>query len=312
MPLETPRWGVVLFAARETPDAMRQTIAAAQLAVAEQTTIDVLVNGNASLATAVVALLAAPKAAPANGRLRVWSIPHGDKANAWNQYVHHIWAAEELVFFVDGYARVQPDALQLLGNAVMGSDFALGGSGVPTVGWSADVLRANMLKNGGMHGNLCCVKGTALASMKQRGIRLPVGLYRTDSLMETWLVYDLDPIANKWDDARVLVHGRATWGMDEGRVWHPSSVLAHWRRKLRQAQGNLEMRAFKDFFVTRPQLPERLPATSRALVANWMVQCPGDARASLRGHPLRQWAWHRLQQQPDAQPQNLLPTLVWE
>jgi hypothetical protein len=73
--------------------------------------------------------------------LRIWSIPLGDKANAWNQYIHHLWAGQELVFFIDGYVRLNSDAIELLGGAVQSDPQALGGSGVPTVGRSARALR---------------------------------------------------------------------------------------------------------------------------------------------------------------------------
>jgi len=101
-------------------------------------------------------------------RLKVWSIHYGDKANAWNQYFHTIWSGEQLAFFTDGYVRLRPDALRLLGNAVMSKESVLGGSGVPSVGRTAKKLTAHMISAGGFHGNFCCVKGCVIYEFKLR------------------------------------------------------------------------------------------------------------------------------------------------
>ena len=240
-------WSLAIFAARETPRVLMRSIAAVLKAAPAGLTIDVLANGNPTLANALKKALSQRLTRPDEVTLRLWHIPHGDKVNAWNQYCHQIWQGQALTFFVDGYARPLPDSLHLLGDAVMGSALAQGGSGVPTVGHSAPVLRANVLKNGGIHGNLCCIKGSFMARIKQRGIRLPVGLYRTDSMMGAMMTYD-GPATHDWNDARLLVHSDATWDMDDLVWWRPSSTFIYWSRRLRQARGDLEMEAFKDFF----------------------------------------------------------------
>ncbi|MBV5298719.1 MAG: hypothetical protein JZU64_11480 [Rhodoferax sp.] len=304
-------WSLAMFVARETPSVLMRSVAAVLAATRPRMTIEILTNGNTALAQTIAGGLIQGLQIPAAVNLRLWHIPYGDKANAWNQFLHHIWQDQPLAFFVDGYARPRPDALRVLGDAVMGSHCANAGSGVPTIGFSATALRTHMLKNGGFHGNLCCVTGDSIARIKQRGIRLPVGLYRTDSLMETILAYDLDPAINEWDDARVVVHGAASWDTDKLVWWHRSSLLVYWSRQLRQAQGNLEKQAFKDFFDKRQLVPELLPANCREMIEDWMLRCPRLAQATLRGHPLRQRALQRLLQEPNPLPQSLLPTLIW-
>jgi len=312
MQAESARWGVVLFAAREAPGVLIRSIEAARVAAVGRTTIDVMVNGNASLVTSVVALLQSPGVPQVNGCLRMWSIPHGDKANAWNQYLHHIWRGEEIAFFVDGYVQLQPDALGLLGKAVLDGPGVLGGSGVPTQGRSAKALRANMLVNGGFHGNLCCIQGDVIQRLKDRGIKLPVGLYRTDSLMGAFLAYNLDPGTDPWADERIAVHPDASWRVDAQPVWHVSALRSHWKRMLRQARGVLELAAFREHAAVRRLPPERLPDTASAMVSAWVRDCPQDARQALGWHPLRWWALRQLRRESAGLgAANVTPTLVW-
>jgi hypothetical protein len=58
----------------------------------------------------MVALLDTDAFAGRNGSLRIWSITVGDKAFAWNEYLHRIWPASAMTFFIDGYAEVRSDA----------------------------------------------------------------------------------------------------------------------------------------------------------------------------------------------------------
>jgi hypothetical protein len=98
-------WAVVVFAARETVEVLLQSVQAACLA--GQGPIDVLVNGNPDFASELAehfALAGAPQ-------VNIWSIAQGDKANAWDQYIHAIWAGQPLAFFIDGYVRLSPDSV---------------------------------------------------------------------------------------------------------------------------------------------------------------------------------------------------------
>lgn len=306
-----PCWSIVIFAAREAPDVLFQSVDAAIRASPPGTTIEVIVNGNRHLLDQVVARYVMAGQNAESFALRFWFIPFGDKANAWNQYIHTIWADQELVFFVDGYAQVKPDAISLLGNSVMSQDFVLGGTGVPTVGRSAAALRANLLKNGGIHGNLCCVKGRVMSRMRARGIRLPVGLYRTDSLVETFLVYDLNPEKNEWDDRRVYVHPDATWAISVPHGWRVSNMQTRWNRLLRQALGDIEKGAFRELFAIRKIELPLAHDSSLAMVEAWVHECPKAAKKLIRFHPLRRLALQKLRQFRPQAPDQLKPQLVW-
>ena len=250
---------VAIFASRESAEVLRATVAAATVASERasvgkpgcRSVIDVLINGNPALAEAVAQHASArvldTTTAPL---LRIWRVAVADKAHTWNQYVETIWPASRLAFFVDGYVRLWPGAIQHLGSRVDASATALGGSGVPTAGRSAAAAARAMLRDGGLQGNFFCLTRDVLVEMRRLNFRLPLGLYRGDSLIGAALAYRLNPAMNRWDlKSTVVVEPEASWDLQVPRIWRPSDWRARWRRMDRQAGGTLENLAVRDHLL---------------------------------------------------------------
>lgn len=288
------QWSIAIFSSRETPNVLASAIgAAAQAASDSVSLIDVVVNGNEGLA-----IQASDRVK--NGHLaewphvRVWHAIAGDKANAWNQYLHRIWPGSAVAFFVDGYAGVRRDAFRLLSDGLERDPHTLAAAAVPTEGRSASRLRTTMMREGGIHGNLYAVRGETLALLRERGFRLPLGIYRTDPTLGAALAFGLDPASHEWDLRRILVHPDATWTiLSEGRKRLPS-LRGMWARTMRQAQGVLENAAVRDLFAIRKCRPESLPRTSYELVKSWMVANPDDSSGVLHSNWLSSLAWRKL------------------
>lgn len=294
-----PHWSVAIFAAREPAPTLAACIRAALAAgKSENTVIDVLVNGNRALAeqTAQSADFGIP--AGGNASVRTWFIPVGDKAHAWNEYVHRLWEGGT-AYFIDGYAEVRANALALLAAGLRDAPDALGATGVPTSGRSAEALRRLMLKEGGIHGNLFAIREPVMAAIRQRAFRLPLGLYRTDSLIGAALVYRLDPGQNNWDMTRMFVHPEATWDVRQTATWKPKDLWGQYKRKLRQAQGVLENRAVRQHLAVEKRSPEALPVTVSELVEKWIANCPEEARSIFLKQPLTMYAARKLRQPRD-------------
>ena len=122
------KWSVAIFSSREDPSTFIGTVDASVVAAAraDQAFIDVVVNGNRALAEEAGCVLM-PFARHSRGRVRcpVWHVELGDKAHAWNEYVHRIWPDAEIAYFVDGYAQVFPDAFELINNGLQSTPKAL-------------------------------------------------------------------------------------------------------------------------------------------------------------------------------------------
>lgn len=263
-----------------------RTLKAAKIAAAGSAAIDVLVNGNNQLALALANHLDSSELAHEAFPIRVWDIAVGDKANAWNQYIHQIWAGESIAFFIDGYVRLNPNSIRLLGEAIDNQAEVLGGTGVPNGGLVTNALHTSPTPENGFHGNFCCIKGTALEQIRRRKIFLPFGLYRVDSLMGALLTLGLDPVSNVWVGSRIHVHPEASWQTDTRRWWRMSDLRAQVKRIFRQSRGVLENLAIRDHLRTRKQPPELMLPTASEVILDWIQRCPAQANSVLRYNPL--------------------------
>jgi hypothetical protein len=271
MEVRLSSWSVAIIAARESIVVLSRCINAALAACSERNAVvDVVVNGNPGLAQEAASQAAAGGFACGTSTLRIWSTPAGDKAHAWNQYVHDIWPGSDIAFFVDGYAEVRRNAFAILEQKLALTPDALGATGVPSSGRSAARQRELMLREGGFHGNMHALSGQALQTLRKKGIRLPLGLYRTDSLIGAALLFRLAPENDKWDTRRVVVVGEATWDVANLSALTLKNIIAQAKRKLRQAQGDLENRAVREHLSIQHLPLEQLPSTVHELVNRWV------------------------------------------
>lgn len=289
-------WKLVVFAYRESLAMLIRTLNAAQVSAREIIGIDVVINGNTPLALALKNHLDNPDFVHEAVPVRVWDIAVGDKANAWNQYIHQIWAGESIAFFIDGYVQLNPNSIKLLGEAIADKAGVMGGTGVPNDGQVRNPPHTHSTPESGFHGNFCCIKGTALEEMRSRKISLPFGLYRVDSLMGALLTLGLDPVSNVWVGSRIYVHPEASWQTDPKHWWRMSDIRAQIKRILRQSRGMLENLAIRDHLRIRKQQPELMLQNADELILEWVQRCPSQVNKVLRFNPLARRALSDIKQ----------------
>ena len=304
-------WAVAIIAARETLDTLARTIRAAEEASAgKDAIIDVLVNGNPDLAREAGAWVRA--SARGSASVRVWFIARGDKAHAWNEYVHRIWPAGRTAFFLDGYAQPKPDGLTRLEASLAQDANVLGATGVPSSGRSAPSLRERMVRDGGFHGNMHAISADAMMQLCVAGVRLPLGLYRTDSLIGAILLFRLDPSSHQWDRRRIVVNPEATWNISETTGLSLKNAVGQFKRRLRQAQGDLENRAVRDHLSVRRAPVNAMPKTARELVLAWIDANPGEAKHLYMRNPFRLYAANKQRAPQDWTAADRAPEMVCE
>lgn len=280
------RCAVSIYASRETPALLEQTVMCALRSAAEMNAVvDVLVNGNSSLAHELASSAALLAVIPESVRLRIWLISLGDKAFTWNEYVHRIAPQAAFSVFVDGYARVGQGAFASLEKTLASRPSALAATGVPRHGLSARRLAEQMRREGGLHGNLYALGSPAMAQLQLLNFRLPLGLYRTDSTLGAALAFGLGLHEREWRPReRIALDENAAWEVNTLR-WYRMADLRTWmRRRRRQAQGALENAAVHQRYA-KDRLPlESLPETTAALIAQWAESAPGESAPLLKRH----------------------------
>lgn len=298
-----PQWAVAIFAARESAATLADVVCAVLAACAGHSArIDVLVNGNPDLARELAQQFTQqPFNVGAEALVCIWFFELGDKAQTWNAYVHHLYRGAERTFFIDGYAKPASNALNELALALDKDDHALAATGVPSCGRSAASLLKTMRHSGGIHGNLFTLTRRTMDEIRQRRFRLPMGLYRTDSLIGAVINFGFNPASNDWDPSRIRVQPTATWQFKPLQWWRPGDLNTHLKRKRRQAQGDLENLAVRDHLACRRQAPEILPKTVSELVLQWwhgenkpkwyqILRHPEWLLASQRFRKVRDWS----------------------
>ncbi|WP_288378446.1 hypothetical protein [uncultured Massilia sp.] len=306
--LVNTNWAVAIIASRESIDTLVSTVRASLAATPHSGLIDILVNGNADLAKDIAEWIATNVSA--RPHIRVWLFCQADKAHTWNEYVHRIWQSGRTAFILDGYARPRPNGLRQLAESLVRHPNAFGATGVPSSGRSAPALRALMLEKGGFHGNMHAIPAHAMAGLRAAGFRLPLGLYRTDSMISTVLMFGLDPTTQHWQSGRVVVNSDATWDVPGQSALTLQNVLSQLKRRLRQAQGDLENSAARFYFAVCRLPINQLPPTSRELVLNWIAAHPEQARRLYLKNPL---CWHaalKMRRRQDWSAAKRLPTLL--
>lgn len=303
-------WSIAIFAARETLPDLLLTLEAALSAVSKPAVIDLLINGNETLAIAVSEHLASNSSGNGMSTVRVWSITLGDKAHAWNQYVHSIWPCGKVTFFMDGYVQPDRNALKLLDASLLASSQALGATGVPRIGRSAQYLRKVMIQQGGIHGNLFCLSQETIRRIRNVGFKLPLGIYRTDATLAAALMFNLDPAHNEWDSTRIQVQPDASWSTRKRDWWRFSDLKDQAKRIMRQTQGTLENRAVRQHMAISRRSPAELPDTVAELVFDWIKNNPLDAHEVAKGNMFYKYTLKKLGHSRNWQAADIPPQLM--
>ena len=171
---DRPRWSVAVFAHNEAAH-IRRSLEAIARAVDDPRDIDVWVLANGCSDTTADQVRVC---APLVRNLWLAEIAIGDKANAWNVYVHdvlsHARAKEiETHVFTDGDVTLERDAIEALAAALREVPTADGAGGMPATGRDKSGWRRRMVANGMLAGNLYALHGRVIEAVRASAIRLP-------------------------------------------------------------------------------------------------------------------------------------------
>lgn len=168
----------------------------------------------------------------------------GDKANAWNTYVHdHAPRAAQHVF-IDGDCRAEPGAIAALVDALAADPGANAAAAVPCAGRGAKRARARMQADRALAGNLYALRGEFVERVRQRGLRIPVGTVGEDSVVGLFAKIDLDS-SGRWRDDRVVVSDRAGFAFTPLRPWSAADLRVLVGRLRRYSLRQIQIQALR-------------------------------------------------------------------
>ena len=168
--------------------------------------VHILVNGSTDSTLFTARTLAA-----ADRRIRVHELPVGDKANAWNDYVHRIAPLGAAHVFLDGDIAASAGALTALQEALEGSPGAYAAAALPASGRSRRQWARTLLVNRHLSGNLYALSADAVAAFREKRLRLPFGAKGEDGLIAYLLLTDLQGGEDDSHDYRIVIAKDATF-----------------------------------------------------------------------------------------------------
>lgn len=256
----TNTWSVAVFAHNEAATiaaTLGSILTAGEGSVAIE--VVVLANGCADRTALIVRELAV--SAP---NLHVVEIALGDKANAWNHYVHEVsaslpFSAAQMHVFVDGDVHLAPGALPALAAALAQEPSANAAGGLPVSGRDRVAWRARMIANGMLAGGLYALRASFVDRIRRREIRIPQGLIGEDWLVSFLAKSDLKLLPPDASPAAPVV-----FALDAGFSFRSLSPLriadgkTYLRRLWRYALRGVQFDMLYPLLVNQP--PEALPA----------------------------------------------------
>jgi glycosyltransferase involved in cell wall biosynthesis len=287
-PVRGCEWSVTVIARNEAANLPGSLESIAGACAGRDVLVSILVNGSRD-DTAGQAVEAARKLGL---KAIVYAIQYPDKSNAWNQFIHALRPSAERYFFVDAHVRIAPDSLTRLCAFLDRNPGVNAVSGSPIGSRSSAAWRNNLLKHGGITGNLHLLSNGLIDRITEQGFFLPTGLYRGDGLLNSFAAHDGDALNNPWKPSLAVALPDAnfyplTW------KWRSREMLRHWERRIRQGQGRLENEAVKWTIYSRNY--SGLPALVSALIHDWIAH--DERRApSIQRDPFAYLAWRRLSQ----------------
>lgn len=189
--------------------------------------------------------------AAGRGDLRLFSLRPGDKAGAWNEYVHTIRADADVHFFVDGHIRPGPRSMAHLAEALAANGTANAAGALPESGRHREAWRGQMLRNRTLAGGLYALSRRFIERIRRLDLRLPVGFLGDDTLVSYLAREDFGEPPPADQSARVIVEERAEFAFHPLSPFRPGDWRTHLRRRFRQA-----LKAYQ-YTLLMPRLAER-------------------------------------------------------
>jgi glycosyltransferase involved in cell wall biosynthesis len=194
-----------------------------------------------------------------------------DKANAWNVYVHELITPErareiEIYFFMDADVTLERDALALLASSLEEVPTAKAAGGMPATGRNRASWRARMVRNGTLAGNLYALRAGFVDTVRERRVRVPMGLVFEDSLVSWLVATQFGRTRTVGSNPHSIFCAKAEFSFPSLSLLRPADYRLYLRRKWRYTRGGLELQMLLN--VLRAQGLAAMPAHVHDLYAN--------------------------------------------
>jgi hypothetical protein len=260
-----PSWSLAVFAHNESGRIGAALQSIVQAAAGMDVEVWVLANGCTDATSDEVRACATVLS-----DLWLAEIDVADKANAWNLYVHELISPDrageiETYFFMDGDVMLERDALALLSSSLDDVPTAKAAGGMPATGRDRAGWRARMVRNGTLAGNLYALRASFVRTVREKKVRVPVGLVFEDSLLSWLVATQFGQTRTVGRDPQCIFCANAEFSFRSLSVLRPADYPFYMRRKWRYTCGGLQLEMLVN--VLRAQGLAAMPAHVHDLYA---------------------------------------------
>jgi hypothetical protein len=266
--------------------------------------ITLIVNGSSDDSAALALDAAKRHGVP----IAVYTIAHGDKANAINRFFHELREPARCYFFIDAYAKIGAGSMAVMESLLAMNPDAVAATGVASNGRTMVRDTERTLTEGSrLHGQLHALRADFVDRLVTRRLHLPVGLYYGDGLVGSMALHNLDPLHNDWEQRRITHSPEATYEIPMLSLLRPRDLKRQFQRKVRQMRGRLENLAIRSIVYEHGY--EGLPEYADDMVTAYLAR-HGRPVVSLPDRPFRSLALRQIAIAHHPDPGLLRPVLL--
>jgi glycosyltransferase involved in cell wall biosynthesis len=260
-------WNVAVFCRNERWSIVHCIESIADASQQRRTLITLIVNGSSDDSAALALEAARRRGIP----IAVYTIAHGDKANAINRFFHGLREPAHYYFFIDAYARIGPRSLAVMETLLAEQPDAVAATGVAANGRTMVLDTERTFTEGSrLHGQLHALRAEFVDRLVARGLRLPIGLYYGDGLVGSMALHNLDPLHNAWEQKRIVHSPDATYAIPVLSPFRLRDLKRQFQRKVRQMRGRLQNLAIRSIVYEHGY--EGLPENADDMVKSYLAR----------------------------------------
>lgn len=297
-------WNVAVFCRDERWSIARCVESIADASRDRRTLITLIVNGSSDDSAALALDAARRRGIP----IAVYTIAHGDKANAINQFFYTLREPARCYFFIDAYVKIGGTALVTLETCLAARPDAIAATGVAANGRTmVRDTELTLTEGSRLHGQLHALRPDFIDRLVAKGLRLPIGLYYGDGLVGSMALHNLDPLHNDWEQQRIAGSPAATYEIPVLSPFRARDLRRQFQRKVRQMRGRLENLAIRSIVYEHGY--EGLPEFAEDMVTAYLAH-HGLPIVSVMDRPFQTLALRQIHAAHRADPALLEPVLL--
>lgn len=233
--------------------------------------------------------------AKSGASVEIWRIGTPDKANAINRFLHELRRPARLYAAIDGYVWIGSDAFGAMETRLAETPHAHVMSGSAITGRSMIRFTAETLAEGGrLHGQFHALRPEFVEGIVARGIKLPIGVYFGDGLLNSMAAHSLNAMGTPWDKSRSQGAAGATYQLPTLSPFRLNDLRRFFRRKVRQQRGRIQSEAIKEVIYRGGY--EALPEDSHVMELDYLSRHALPA-TRLLDRPFQRLALRQIQAQ---------------